>query len=609
MRFVRTTIELSRSARCFFILGPGQGLVAMVLLVILAAAKPASGIDVEQECWGFDGQVVLDRFNLLSVLVSNPTDRPVEAAIELQKRGAGTDKVGAAIVESVYLSPFASRWVQFFPYVTGQFDEWTLSWGRRSDQRYEVAEPRVGGAAQVVLVEADDLTRSRFSIKAFPEDLFPPLVAATGNLRSILLDHAPRWQKPRRDAFLDWIHGGGRVGLLPGEDGEYPTFGGSLAVLNTPLSSQHLGAGTVVRLGDSDTDETSRFLQETKRSADEDPDAAAGTSDAQYDYQFGQNVFSALRQLTDPQHNWPVIHAISLTYLAIIFPGWYFCSRRKVDYRITLLGFLCVAIAFGAAFQAVGRRGYGETTCVNSVAIARPLQEGAYDVMQWTNVFVTNGDTYQLSHGDGGHLYSTCQQVEKVNGVIDNGLNGSFVVDMPLFSSREFAHRGKITRAPFRLELIDFELEADQIKSLVLKTDESFPEEWLSIKVLHRHQMRDLRPQDDELRITGAMNPIGSYLDMEGQSTRDYYPRGRWYQEESKVDRHKVYRDLLPSLIARALKVYDQDDATKFSLDDDRCRVFVYARSDAAFQLATDELQNQDGYVLYVVDLFIPENP
>ena len=95
-------------------------------------------------------------------------------------------------------------------------------------------------------------------------------------------------------------------------------------------------------------------------------------------WDMSQNLFAKLRRMASPKHNWVVIHAMSLIYLGLIFPGWYLLARARMDYRTTTLAFLGVTLLFTIAFHVVGRRGYGETTTVNSVALARPVGEKAF---------------------------------------------------------------------------------------------------------------------------------------------------------------------------------------------------------------------------------------
>ena len=51
-------------------------------------------------------------------------------------------------------------------------------------------------------------TRSKAGValsNQFPEDLFPLTGAALSGLGTVVLDHVPRWEPAKRQAFLDWL--------------------------------------------------------------------------------------------------------------------------------------------------------------------------------------------------------------------------------------------------------------------------------------------------------------------------------------------------------------------------------------------------------------------
>src|SRR5262249_54619073 len=58
-------------------------------LSLMASARSAVALEVRQTEWGFDGQIVPQRFNLFSVLVDNTAANPFEGKIELRKMAYG----------------------------------------------------------------------------------------------------------------------------------------------------------------------------------------------------------------------------------------------------------------------------------------------------------------------------------------------------------------------------------------------------------------------------------------------------------------------------------------------------------------------------------------
>ena len=550
--------------------------------------------DVEQVVWGFDGQVVSYRFNTLSILLNNPTAEAMELRLRLTRSSnASADRVGAKVEESVFLSPFASRWVQFYPYVSSPWDEWTLSWGLGPKRRYDLPKPTLGRKARILLTQPDRIRQQGASLKSLPDNLFPPLVSATENLEAVFLDYAPRWQEARRQALLDWLYRGGRLYVMRGEDGSYPEFTGQLAMLNAPLERQRVGSGLVTRLDRTVDGVDMPLINELL------PPPLPAPSGSATDWDLALNLFSSLREMTAPEHSWPVIHFMSLVYLALVFPGWYLLSSRRADYRTTMFAFLGVAIIFTFAFHLVGKRGYGESTTVNSVAIARPVSKTAYDVLQWSNVFVTDGDNYLLQHPGVGHLYSTCQNTEAVNGVIDNGIEGAFLVDIPLFSSRSYLHRGKIN-VPTTIQFTIEEFEADEtLDKLVLVPNQPLPEGAKEILALYRDAVHPLKYAD------GKLSSIGYDVPLPGKvKWPDDQRYNRWNYERRAPE--KLYHHMQGALVGRALGLSAEQDTARFQLPDDRLTIFLYAPMTQEFTVQHEVLGHQRGHVMYAIDIPLP---
>ena len=80
-----------------------------------------------------------------------------------------------------------------------------------------------------------------------------------------------------------------------------------------------------------------------------------------------------------------------------------------------------------------------------TVACARALDGNRYDVMQWSNVFVTSGGVYTLTHPAEYNLYSSGATADGTAGLAVSGRRGGFQVDLPLFSSCALLHRGVLS--------------------------------------------------------------------------------------------------------------------------------------------------------------------
>lgn len=596
----------------------------LLVLAAFAGTRPCSAIEIEQVIWGFDGQVVAQRFNPLSVLVGNSSPEPFEGALRLQKQLSGSQPVDAPIEEPIFLSPFSSRWVQLYPYAIQEWEEWTLSWGRgpprswRLADRFEIPKPRFGAPARVLLDEPGALAGKKGSLKRFPEVIFPPTVTATDGLRTVVLDHAPRWEEGRRQAFLDWLRRGGEVHLVFGENGKFPEFSGVLAVLNVPLERHRVGAGLVFRHSRAAGELTPEFVRASilrgEPSGFFPADTSAGldlANEPNGAYRHygqtgfdGESFLAQLKSMTRADHNWAVIYLMSVVYIALIFPGCFLLGRRTRDYRASYVALLGTVLLFSFGFSMVGRRGYGEATSVHSVAIARPVAPGFLDVVQWSGIFVTGGDDYSISYAGSGALYSTCQNAEYVRGIIRNGADGGLLVDIPPYSARGLEHRIKIAGTPLDLKVEAWEA-GTKLTKLVLQAGDKFPANPQSLYALYGSDFYTLSRDSGRLQLAGSVENAATFLKpAENAGTLRFNP---WSQDDRKPE--EIFRELLKPLIARSLNLTGQTAPGVLSIPAGQVRVYVYAPAPDELSVQDRRFGRQAGYVLYSTDLFAPESP
>jgi hypothetical protein len=576
-----------------------------LLVCFLSFSLPASALEVKEVVWGFDGQVVPYRFNLLSVFVFNPTESIYEGELVLYKTGGVGGWLGARLVSPCFVAPHSGRWVQFYPFVNDERDEWVLVWGRRPKESERLPRPGFGAPAQVLLADPDDLFTAGIRMRAFPQNLFPPSVTATDGLDSLVLDRAPRWEPARRQAFLDWLSRGGTVHLLPGEDGRYPQSGDDLAALNAPVDRFRVGAGLVVRHRVGRREISAELLANMGFPA---PELKVGRG-----YIRGlENVFfQQLKELTRPEHNWTIIYTMVAVYIVLIGPVNYLCGRKRREYRLALLLFLALVAGFGFGFNLVGRRGYGERTAVHTLSYARQIGVGIYDVTQWVNTFVTSGAVYSITHPCEFNLYSTCQQDEAVEGIIRNGKEGHFQVDIPLYSSRALLHRGKMKGHDLAVEVLNWKAGAT-LSALELSYDPGFPQEVIEIRALYQNQVYLMRQRDGHIEmVSGGGTRLENYISSdlirgEGRRVRGY----GWEEEEPPQSPEKVFRRLLHGVIAHGMGLTEDvfDYYVSSRRPRDSVELFIFTRSPEGFGLSEKHFRSETGYVLYHLRLFKPES-
>ncbi|MFN0051972.1 MAG: hypothetical protein ACKV0T_07260 [Planctomycetales bacterium] len=621
--------------------------LAGALLCLLAGGEAALALDVEQTHWGYDGQVVPNRFNLLSLLVSNPSAQPFDGRIELRKlNSAAALQVDAPLVEEVYLAPYSSRWVQFFPFSKLDYEDWILTWGPSGKGEVTLTRPRHGKPGVVLLDEADALSTGGGSIKRLPEQLFPAQLTGTDALAGVVLDHVPRWEEGRQVAFVEWVRAGGRVHLLQTPRGEFPAFSGPLAALNVKVDKQRIGSGYIYR-HERDRKRLDTAYMERVILPERDPsDLAAPTTmpadnpgqaprsglsvddTGVFSYQWEGDlpILRALKKMSRANHRWILIHLLSLTYILLVFPGCYLLGKhRRGDYNVVFGALLGGVALFSLIFLLVGRRGYGEQTSLHSAAIARVLHDGRFDVTQWSNAFVVEGGDYQFTHQGTARIYSTCQDDERVRGEIRNGAEARLSVDMPPFSSRWFGHRMVAFGPPISATITQMEtvlttrqdvtlqnMSATQLpprserilQKLVLVRGEGFPTTYSQIMAIYGRRLYSLVETGDGFELKSEIGSMGLFLRLDKQNRFDAY-FDPWSERDGSPD--ELFAWLYTPLVARSAGIGDQRDALDFALPEDRVRLLIYAPMPKELFLQNERFDSQRGYVLYSLDVFPPE--
>ncbi|MEQ1862682.1 MAG: hypothetical protein ABMA13_22405 [Chthoniobacteraceae bacterium] len=563
------------------------------VLIFLAFIHTALALEIREIRWGFDGKAMPNRFNLLSVLVAQEGGaRPFDGELALIETRGGELGVGAPIAQPLYLTPGTQRWVQFVPFVS-QENEWRLRWGQGEKARFVVPAAKFGPPATVLLRDATAVFADTARLAAFPDELFPTSVAATDALDQIVLDHTPRWDAPRREAFLDWLRRGGIVHLLRGPEG-HPRFEGDLAVLN---ETGRIGAGRVIRhdVGREDCDEA--FLAKAGYARREFKKQEGNTGPMLY--RFDQTLLQNLASLTKPQVQWWLLYLLTLAYLAFIGPVHYAWSR-KVDWRLAIAGFLGTVAVFALAFIIAGHRGSGEKQTSHSLAIARSLGGDRWDVQEWVSAFATKGDFYKLTHTAPANYYSALSDAEGVNGKITGGKDGHFDVDIPLYSARPFLHRAVMSGPKAEVKVIEW--KADK---LVLELPETFPRVTGSAHLRLRGQIRSVAVDGRKI----------AYADSKGGLVA---PEDHWFsdnelralQQFEWTNRMFDPKSASTPLFARSLGgVKAMPHAlTPRPLSPDHLQIFLFAEAPASFAMKGKGFDRGRGHVLYVIDVFRPDS-
>ena len=572
------------------------------LSLLWLAAAPVSALEVKQVIWGFDDHVVPGRFNLLSVLIANSSNDPFDGTVNFYKSRGMADRVGALYSAPCYLSPLTTRWVQFYVFIQNQYDQWRLEWGHGDNEHYDLDAPKWGPPATVLLTDPD-APEAAGAIKQFPDDLFPPTVAATSGLHSLVLDHAPRWEQAKRQAFLDWIRAGGKVHLLMGADGRYPSFPDDLAMLNTSADRLRIGAGLLVRHAAS-----AREFHESDMRDDEVPlqQFKQGESPAMMAQSAG-SILGILARMSQRRYSWGGIYLLAILYVAAAGPANLLAGRKISDYRLRIALFLAIIGGFALLFNFVGRRGQGEANAVHSLSYARAIDGNTYDVTQWVTVFAARGAQYTITHAAPHNLYATGLDYEAVNGLIENGRDGRFMVDIPMFSRRAFLHEAEMKGANIPLKISSWD-GGRTLERLVITAGPDFPKEILEGWMLLGDRIYPMKIANGGLVFETSDSEtieefVASIPPEYGMSFGPNY--GPIADQATNED--SQFRQLAKPLVAWGLSL---EDFTRLKGSSpapaDQVQLFLFARSPASFGIAGSSFGRETGYVLYQFDLLKP---
>ncbi len=552
------------------------------------------------------------RVTPLSVLVHNPGTTPFGGNLQLHRSTGVASRPGAQLVRPCFLAPGSSRWVQFYPHIADNGQTWVLKWGRRLSERTEITAPRLGAPATVLLAASDTVLGARSKFKMFPDELFPPSVAATDALHAVLLDHMPRWGSQTQEAFADWVRCGGIVHVLRTPQGGAPAFRGRLAFLNSEHTRLRHGAGTVVQHATGAAQSSPGKLARTW------PTPKLRTAEAPTVFAFDNSVLMALGRAIQPRHRWGIIHFLTLTYVLLATAVHYLLFRRTRGYATALGWTLALIVVFSAALGAVGRQGYGTHSTALSLAYARPVGDAEYNVTQWTSLFVRKGAAYELTHQSPHNLYATCEQHETVNAAIISGRDGRIVADIPQCSKRTFLHRGRMQGHALNVQILECR-RTERLDGLRLNANADVVGTLLEAYAFCDGRFYELDGNSEgELALTrrkGTPNPMSIDEFLAPEKLGSAHLMGLSLSDETEnwdADIRKIFQAILPSVIARAqggtAAFRHYVETLPVAGQPRNVELFLFAAAPAGFKLMPEGFAQETGYTLYHVTLPLPED-
>jgi hypothetical protein len=563
----------------------------------LLTPAPASALDVDGFEWGYDGHVVQMSFNLLTIKVRNNSPTPFEGNILLQEGNAVTRTDLPLVERQLYIEPYGQRSLQFFPYVTEAWAEYTLVWGKREEESYTVAKQtnaplRSGPRAVVFLRDAATSRQLRTKLPTFDEADFPISAAGMDSLKGIVLDHVPRWDPLRMQALRDWIGAGGRLYVLKMETGQYPQFPAPLEALNEPSDLVAVGNGQVLHRAIKTSEINDDFVSSVGISRRPDDGNNPGYNDYQYRSQTSDSIARLLRGLTRPDHNWALIYFLSFIYLLVVFPGCWLLGRRRADFRISYPALLGAVFLFSMAFKTVGQRGYGEQTAWNAVGTVRRVAPGRFLTESFSNAFVTSGGMYAFKHAGEGQIYSSGGSNDTRRGECFNRPNAGIEIEIPPFSSQTFLHTGVVSAPDFNVDFkkaqeggigVDLEVElTGKIPTIH------------SMHAVYGNQHIALVRSGNVLTSSGPLTALSSYSQSMNTGYNPY--------QTTQTDPSSIYLSADLPLLVRDVWLATEVRNNDLRLPDHVVRVYLYADMPGDFLEVTGGPEKRQGRALYVFE-------
>ena len=611
---------------------------AASLLTPGVIAQDSQQLRVVEVVWGFDGRVVTGQFMPLSILVDNLSDQPVEATARLRRITGALIEVGGISTQPAFIGPNSRRWIQFYPYILGNSATWhfdlqteektytfdSLDQPRAIFDRNRDSEEAQLSLPAVILDPQGFATKSPTTVKHMPAEIFPPYATAMHGLRALFLDHVPDWEAPRQQALLSWLKSGGQLHLMKDSNNQTLSFSGILAPLNEPFPEFPVGNGTVTR---HDFQRDGLSLQVVSPAvtppgvnvdlSEPEPSfnqvGAVGHTAQEEATVNDDELLMWMRELTQPDHAWIVIFLLSMCYVGLIFPGcWILSKQRRLHFLVTYGAIAGLAVVFSLIFLFIGQRGYGETTSLHTLAVARAEDATHWSSLEYRTLFVTSGDLYTLDDKDRQTLLASGAADERADALMTAGNSASMVARVPPFSSQSMIFRRRLTLDDWNLSITNVEQSGSELTALTLSFNEKFPlHKDNKYFVIHGKRIHTLKADGANKQLTYAGSALllttfcAPVLEPENGFTGILTASGNtgpYGNEEPDDPVAKCFHKSLLKLVARSAADDFYADLKRFELPEGRVRILIYAPIEMTQDMTVSADVKREGRILYVRD-------
>lgn len=601
-----------------------------LLIFVVANEKVADAIEIHDIRWGFNDRPTAYHINPVTLLIENPDSEPFEGEIQFHQESFRGQQIDIALSTSTYVAPFEKKWIQYYPYFSDFNGNWIISWSQkdiRHSQSFLAPRP-VTEKSIIQLVTPGSLNKVTSGVKPFPEDLYPPVTGATDALQEIILDHLPKWEKTRREAFMDWIYSGGILHLFLDSNGDPLSFPDSYHLLKRQTSPAYYGNGVIYfhqhKLNDLSPEELKKAINTDKlysvtpkRGMDKD-NQVSGTDGAYSSsmyanalYQnFNEELLATLTEISKPQQIWYLIFLLSFIYLIIVGPVYYLITKYSKHYRTFYLVYGLSTLLFCFIFLFVGRYSTNQTSQIHSLIVAEILPNHKTNISEWSSLGIVSGGNFKITHSGDSHIYSTCQPYSKVNGITTSGINGHIQVDIPPNSFRTFFHRARISKSFLDTTLVSFLANETGLEALSLDLGNEFPRQVEQVHFVFGSKIYELQMEKNQLIYRGKSrrlypllteNPL---LDTSYIRTKRFFPFVRPTHKKQAF----AFEQYFPILVRTSLNVPSDQINQNISWPDHQGKLLVFAKIPDSLFPETPNIFKKEGLILYSLDIPLSEH-
>ena len=574
-------------------------------------------LHLEEVRWGFDNNIQLQEFNLLSLKVHNVSSNPWNGPLRLTQVLPGRQPLGIPLQLDVALGPEESRWVQFTVMLNDSLEGWFLDWGGGEFGTLELQTPAAGPRPTVLIYNPDTVLSTTSPLRRMPEELFPQNLAGTASLRGVIFHTVPFWTGARVRTLREWLNGGGRVYLLKTSQGSYPRFPSGMDFLNQESNEYSVGAGVVKRLPftleDLDIDAARNLLFNDDRPSI----SATGRSTMlnQYGYmppteavgwQRHEWASRELRKLAIFKRPWLLIYLAVACYLVTLFPVCYRLGQDHAEVRWFYITFFGSVLIFSALFVGLGQVGGHEFNRLRSLGAARELEEGVFDVTQWTMACARSDGTYHLTLAGNGAAVHGLNDLEAFPGSYDCSTN-ELTMDMAPASTLGLYQRNRVTSSLQRPHLANFEQTANAVQSAQVSPGPDFDKSAIAAWLVHRDVAYPLDISEAVWKLSRQHRSMGISGIITPADQQSIGPLGMWRTSapaESDIPEAEqvILERIRPLLIAAAFQQSAAVDERRCRVPEGQVRLLIQRSLPDDFKVPSSDFPDQRGTLLFAFD-------